>query len=72
MFGLGELAVLLLVVIAVLAVKRLPGLTRSAGEATRLFKKEKRAPVEEAPVVVDDDGAQVVRGEVLGRDTTQS
>ncbi|RFU88233.1 Sec-independent protein translocase TatA [Streptomyces triticagri] len=43
MFGLSEIALLLLVVVVVLGVKKLPGLTRSAGKATRIFKSEKRA-----------------------------
>ncbi|MFE7454723.1 twin-arginine translocase TatA/TatE family subunit, partial [Streptomyces griseus] len=43
MFGIGELTILLLVIVAVLAVKRLPDLTRSAGKAARILKSEKRA-----------------------------
>ncbi|WP_329556578.1 twin-arginine translocase TatA/TatE family subunit [Streptomyces sp. NBC_00696] len=43
MFGLSELAVILLVVVVVLGVKKLPELTRSAGKATRIFKSEARA-----------------------------
>ncbi|MFE2883684.1 twin-arginine translocase TatA/TatE family subunit [Streptomyces sp. NPDC059272] len=43
MFGLSELAVILLVVVVVLGVKKLPELTRSAGRATRIFKSEARA-----------------------------
>ncbi|EFG65690.1 twin-arginine translocase TatA/TatE family subunit [Streptomyces sp. SPB074] len=44
MFGLSELAILLLVVIVVLGVKRLPGLVRSAGRASRILKSEARTP----------------------------
>ncbi|WJV45642.1 twin-arginine translocase TatA/TatE family subunit [Streptomyces flavofungini] len=43
MFGLSELALILLVVVVVLAVRKLPELTRSAGKATRILKSEKRA-----------------------------
>ncbi|WP_327406207.1 twin-arginine translocase TatA/TatE family subunit [Streptomyces sp. NBC_01288] len=43
MFGLSELAVILLVVVVVLGIKKLPELTRSAGKATRIFKSEARA-----------------------------
>lgn len=43
MFGMTEVAVLLIVVVAVLAAKRLPDLARSAGKATRIFKSETRA-----------------------------
>ena len=42
MFGLSELAVILVVVIAVLAVKKGPDLIRSAGKATRILKAETR------------------------------
>ncbi|MDT0408592.1 MULTISPECIES: twin-arginine translocase TatA/TatE family subunit [Streptomyces] len=43
MFGLSELAILLLVVVVVLGVKRLPGLVRSAGRASRALRSEARA-----------------------------
>ncbi|MDT0490118.1 twin-arginine translocase TatA/TatE family subunit [Streptomyces griseus] len=69
MFGIGELTILLLVIVAVLAVKRLPGLVRSAGQAARILKSEKQA-------LKDDDGAgapdrpapRVIRGETAERD----
>ncbi|MCT2589169.1 twin-arginine translocase TatA/TatE family subunit [Streptomyces sp. N2-109] len=43
MFGFGELALILLVVVVVLAIKKLPELTRSAGKAARILKSEKKA-----------------------------
>ncbi|MEV0494056.1 twin-arginine translocase TatA/TatE family subunit [Streptomyces atratus] len=43
MFGLSELALILLVVVVVLGVKKLPELTRSAGKAARIFKSEAKA-----------------------------
>ncbi|MYV60166.1 Sec-independent protein translocase TatA [Streptomyces sp. SID4931] len=43
MLGIGELTLVLLVIVAVLAVKRLPDLVRSAGKAARILKSEKRA-----------------------------
>ncbi|MFE7245653.1 twin-arginine translocase TatA/TatE family subunit [Streptomyces sp. NPDC057580] len=43
MFGLSELAFILLVVVVVLGVKKLPELTRSAGKAARIFKSEAKA-----------------------------
>ncbi|MFJ8255355.1 twin-arginine translocase TatA/TatE family subunit [Streptomyces sp. NPDC094466] len=68
MFGIGELTILLLVIVAVLAVKRLPDLTRSAGKAARILKSEKRALKDE-----DGDRTQpsplVIRGETTERDT---
>ncbi|MER6023129.1 twin-arginine translocase TatA/TatE family subunit [Streptomyces anulatus] len=67
MFGIGELTILLLVIVAVLAVKRLPDLTRSAGKAARILKSEKRA-------LKDEDSGRprpsphVIRGETTERD----
>ncbi|GGL64832.1 hypothetical protein GCM10010129_05490 [Streptomyces fumigatiscleroticus] len=66
MFGLSELAVVLVVVIAVLAVKKLPELTRSAGRSARILKAEARAPKEErAPAGEEGTAPRVIRGEVV-------
>ncbi|KUN29815.1 twin-arginine translocase TatA/TatE family subunit [Streptomyces sp. NPDC057280] len=43
MFGMSELALILLVVVVVLGIKKLPELTRSAGKAARIFKSEAKA-----------------------------
>ncbi|MEU9453029.1 twin-arginine translocase TatA/TatE family subunit [Streptomyces sp. NPDC048277] len=43
MFGMSELAVILVVVIVVLGIRKLPELARSAGKATRILKSEARA-----------------------------
>jgi sec-independent protein translocase protein TatA len=43
MFGLSELAIILIVVIAVLGAKKLPDLVRSAGKSARILKSEARA-----------------------------
>lgn len=43
MFGLGELAIILIVVILLLGAKRLPDLARSAGKSARILKSEARA-----------------------------
>ncbi|MEV7111692.1 twin-arginine translocase TatA/TatE family subunit [Streptomyces anulatus] len=68
MFGIGELTILLLVIVAVLAVKRLPDLVRSAGKAARILKSEKQALKDE-----DSDrprpAPHVIRGETTERDT---
>ncbi|MFE7035013.1 twin-arginine translocase TatA/TatE family subunit [Streptomyces sp. NPDC057621] len=58
MFGLSELAVILVVVIVVLAVKKGPELARSAGKSARILKAEKRAAEE-------GDAPRVVPGEVV-------
>ncbi|WP_121748155.1 twin-arginine translocase TatA/TatE family subunit [Streptomyces sp. E2N166] len=43
MFGLSELALVLVVVVVVLGVKKGPELMRSAGRAARVLKGEKKA-----------------------------
>ncbi|WP_063729362.1 twin-arginine translocase TatA/TatE family subunit [Streptomyces sp. RTd22] len=43
MFGLSELALLLIVAIVLIGAKKLPDLTRSAGKAARILKGEARA-----------------------------
>ncbi|MFF5481959.1 twin-arginine translocase TatA/TatE family subunit [Streptomyces sp. NPDC012935] len=61
MFGLSELAILLLVVIAVLCAKKLPELARSAGKSARILKAE-------AGAMKDDEapGApRVIQGETV-------
>ncbi|MEU9849467.1 twin-arginine translocase TatA/TatE family subunit [Streptomyces sp. NPDC047985] len=47
MFGISELAIILIVVICVLGAKRLPELARSAGKSARILKAEARAMKEE-------------------------
>jgi sec-independent protein translocase protein TatA len=64
MFGLSELAIILVVVIAVIAVKKGPELTRTAGRSARILKAEARAAQEGRPE------SQVVQGEVLRPGTT--
>ncbi|UNZ18107.1 twin-arginine translocase TatA/TatE family subunit [Streptomyces sp. 891-h] len=72
MFGLSELALLLIVVLVVVGAKKLPELARSAGKAARIFKSERKA-------LKDDDKRQggeepgaslVVPGEVVERGAT--
>ncbi|MEU1476929.1 twin-arginine translocase TatA/TatE family subunit [Streptomyces sp. NPDC001668] len=59
MFGLSELAIVLIVVIAVIAVKKGPELARTAGRSARILKAEARAAEEGRPQ------PQVIQGEVL-------
>ncbi|ARF71163.1 twin-arginine translocase TatA/TatE family subunit [Streptomyces sp. NPDC012600] len=68
MFGIGELTILLLVIVAVLAVKRLPGLVRSAGQAARILKSEKQALKDDAAGAPDRPAPRVIRGETAERD----
>ncbi|MGW1255801.1 twin-arginine translocase TatA/TatE family subunit [Streptomyces sp. NPDC002513] len=66
MFGMSELAVILLVVVVVLGIKKLPELARSAGQARRILKSEAKAPTEQDGVT--PDAGPVIRGTVVGRD----
>ncbi|MGW0422994.1 twin-arginine translocase TatA/TatE family subunit [Streptomyces sp. NPDC003015] len=59
MFGLSELAIILLVVIAVIAAKKGPELARTAGRSARILKAEARAAQE------GGSEPQVIQGEVL-------
>ncbi|MGX1887314.1 Sec-independent protein translocase subunit TatA [Streptomyces sp. NPDC055287] len=43
MFGLSELAILLIVVIVFFGAKKLPELARNAGKAARILKSESKA-----------------------------
>ncbi|MER7720447.1 twin-arginine translocase TatA/TatE family subunit [Streptomyces flaveolus] len=66
MFGLSELAIILVVVIAVLAARKLPGLARSAGKSARILKAEARAAKDEqAPGT-----PRVIPGETVRREDT--
>ncbi|MEV7089360.1 twin-arginine translocase TatA/TatE family subunit [Streptomyces sp. NPDC093085] len=47
MFGVSELAVILIVIILVVGVKKLPELARSAGKSARILKSEAKALKEE-------------------------
>ncbi|MBC7267268.1 MAG: twin-arginine translocase TatA/TatE family subunit, partial [Streptomyces sp.] len=60
---LSELAVILIVVIAVLAAKRLPDLARSAGKSARILKSEARAMKDEE--AADSPQPQVVQGQTV-------
>jgi sec-independent protein translocase protein TatA len=65
MFGLSELALILLVVIVVVGIKKLPELVRSAGKATRILRSEARALKQ--PHNPGTPG-RVIKGTVLRRD----
>ncbi|MFI6012648.1 Sec-independent protein translocase subunit TatA [Streptomyces sp. NPDC051243] len=68
MFGLSELAILLIVVILVLGAKRLPDLARSAGRSARILKAEAKAMKEEqaAPTQQAEQTApRVIEGETI-------
>jgi sec-independent protein translocase protein TatA len=72
MFGLGELAIVLIVVIALLVAKKGPELARSAGKAARVLKAEARAMKEQEK---EEDAApaarapRIVKGETVAPGT---
>jgi sec-independent protein translocase protein TatA len=68
-FGLSELAIILVVVIAVLAVRKLPGLTRSAGASARILKAETRAVAEQRGTAAEQTAPHVIQGEVISPST---
>lgn len=68
MFGMSELAVILVVVIVVLGIRKLPELTRSAGKATRIFKSEAKALREQDSPAAPDGSGRVIPGVVVDRD----
>ncbi|MEV0634005.1 twin-arginine translocase TatA/TatE family subunit [Streptomyces sp. NPDC050619] len=70
MFGLSELAILLIIVIAVLAAKKLPELARSAGKSTRILKAEAEAEAKAETDATRVEGTpRVIQGEVVDPDT---
>ncbi|MFC8778790.1 twin-arginine translocase TatA/TatE family subunit [Streptomyces nigra] len=62
MFGLSEIAIILIVVIAVLCAKKLPELTRSAGKSARILKAEAR-------VMKDEDNGERAAPRVIPGET---
>ncbi|AKZ56936.1 Twin arginine-targeting protein translocase, TatA/E family [Streptomyces ambofaciens ATCC 23877] len=71
MFGLSELAIILIVVIAVVAARKLPELSRSAGRSARILKAEARETKgEEREPARDREGHRVVRGEAVRHEDT--
>ncbi|MGC4971638.1 twin-arginine translocase TatA/TatE family subunit [Streptomyces sp. DT199] len=63
MFGLSELAVILIVVIAVILAKKGPELARSAGKSARILKAEARAMKKEENEAAADTPPRIIPGE---------
>lgn len=70
MFGLSELAVILIVVIAVLAAKKLPDLARSAGKSARILKAEARAMKDQQSDAEEQTAPRVIQGEAAAPHST--
>ncbi|MGB8939246.1 MAG: twin-arginine translocase TatA/TatE family subunit [Streptomyces sp.] len=72
MFGLSEIAIILIVVILVIGAKKLPELARSAGKSARILKAEAKAAKREKEQEAAGQAApepQVVHGEVIAPHT---
>ena len=68
MFGLSELAIILIVVIAIVLAKKGPELARNAGKSARILKAEARAMKDEQRTPAEDRGEpRVIRGETVER-----
>ncbi|MDQ1023711.1 sec-independent protein translocase protein TatA [Streptomyces umbrinus] len=66
MFGLSEIAIILVVVILVLAAKKLPDLARSAGKSARILKAEAAATKDEPAGTDGQTAPRVIPGETVG------
>ncbi|MGA5276389.1 twin-arginine translocase TatA/TatE family subunit [Streptomyces cellulosae] len=69
MFGLSELAIILIVVMAIVLAKKGPELARNAGKSARILKAEARAMKEAEEQQGTDTPPRVIQGEtILGRE----
>lgn len=65
MFGISEIAIILIVVILVVGAKKLPELARSAGKSARIFKAEARAMKNTDADNTTEPAPRVISGETL-------
>ncbi|MDN3272537.1 twin-arginine translocase TatA/TatE family subunit [Streptomyces sp. MA15] len=65
MFGLSELAIILIVVIALVLAKKGPELARNAGKSARILKAEARAMKQAEEKQATDAPPRVVQGETI-------
>ncbi|MEU9288024.1 twin-arginine translocase TatA/TatE family subunit [Streptomyces sp. NPDC048275] len=74
MFGLSELAIILIVVILVLGARKLPELARSAGKSARILKAEARAAKDDRAEAGTEERStpRVIQGEIMEPGSGQS
>ncbi|MFB8271255.1 twin-arginine translocase TatA/TatE family subunit [Streptomyces sp. NPDC055955] len=65
MFGISEIGIILIVVVALLCAKKLPELARSAGKSARILKSEAKAMKEQAPAGDTHQAPRVIQGETV-------
>ncbi|MET9293414.1 twin-arginine translocase TatA/TatE family subunit [Streptomyces sp. NPDC003077] len=61
MFGISELALILIVVIVLIGAKKLPDLVRSAGKATRILKSEAKAMKADDTPAADQPAPRIIQ-----------
>ncbi|MFE7354652.1 twin-arginine translocase TatA/TatE family subunit [Streptomyces sp. NPDC057543] len=65
MFGISEIAIILIVVILVVGAKKLPELARSAGKSARILKAEARAMKNKDADNTTAPAPRVISGETI-------
>ncbi|MEV8455705.1 twin-arginine translocase TatA/TatE family subunit [Streptomyces sp. NPDC052095] len=70
MFGISELAVVLIVVVLLLGAKKLPELARSAGKSARILKAEAKAMKEPKDPGAAQGAPRVIQGETVARNVS--
>ncbi|CAL9320198.1 twin-arginine translocase TatA/TatE family subunit [Streptomyces sp. SudanB66_2053] len=65
MFGLSELAIILIVVIVIVLARKGPELARNAGKSARILKAEARAMKEAEKQQQTDTPPRIIRGETI-------
>ncbi|MFJ5227549.1 twin-arginine translocase TatA/TatE family subunit [Streptomyces sp. NPDC088400] len=65
MFGIGEVALILIIIVLVLGAKKLPELARSAGKSARILKSEAKALKEDGKAA-QESGSGSATGQADG------
>ncbi|MDT6983253.1 twin-arginine translocase TatA/TatE family subunit [Streptomyces lusitanus] len=65
MFGLSELAIILIVVVVIVLARKGPELARNAGKSARILKAEARAMKEAEQRQTTDTPPRIIQGETI-------